>query len=239
MGVAQGWTAVARVRPALRRGMVAAALAVVVMVAGLPAGADSPETGADPTVTLTVNPDDGLVDGQTVTVTGTGFPGNTAGLIRQCAGSVAVPECDTLVSGFFLTDPAGNVPPAPMTVQRVITGFASTYDCGVTACFLVADAGGKSSRHHITFGGATTTAGPPTTAPTTTGGVTTVPPVTTTPPATTVPPPPTTIPPDPPPPTEGVLCVIVRALGEALPSILGGLADFLLQLLGCAPLAAG
>jgi len=35
---------------------------------------------------------------------------------------------------------------------------------------------------------------------------------------------------------ENILCVIVRALGKALPGLLGALADALLRLLGCAPL---
>ena len=137
-------------------------------MAGLPAGADTPETGLDPNVTLTVNPDDGLSDGQTVMVTGTGFAPNAAGLIRECAGSVALPECDTVVSGIFFTDASGVIPPSPMTVNRVITTFTTTYNCGISACALVAAAGGKSSRHHISFAGAGTI--PPTSSPTTVPG---------------------------------------------------------------------
>ena len=88
---------------------------------------------------------------------GTGFPANTSGLIRECGGSVAAPECDTILSGFFITTATGDFPPTPMTVNRVITTFGSTtYNCSVQACALVADAGGKSSRHHISFAGAGT-----------------------------------------------------------------------------------
>ena len=233
---------ISRIGPGLRQGLFVAGLAGALLVAGLPAGAHTPETGSDPTVTLTVNPDEGLTDGQTVTVTGTGFPANASGLIRECGGSVALPECDTIVSGFFITDGAGAIPPSPMTVNRVITTFTTTYNCGVQACALVATAGGKSSRHHISFAGAGTV--PPTTSATTVPGATTVPTTapgattvpTTVPGATTVPttvPPSTTIPPAP----ENLLCAIVRALGQALPGILGGLANGLLSLLGCAPLA--
>ena len=224
----------------LRQGLFVVGLAATLVVAGLPAAADTPETGLDPNVTLSVNPDDGLSDGQTVTVTGTGFAPNAAGLIRQCAGSVALPECDTVVSGIFFTDGSGVIPPSPMTVKRVITTFTTTYNCGISACALVATAGGKSSRHHISFAGAGTV--PPTSSPTTVPGVTTVPP-TTAPQQTTVPgvttiPPPTTVPPTTiQPPQENILCAIIRALGQALPSLLGGLADGLLRLLGCAPLA--
>jgi len=224
----------------LRQGLFVVGLAAALFVAGLPAGADSPETGLDPNVTLSVNPDDGLSDGQTVTVTGTGFAPNAAGLIRECAGSVALPECDTVVSGIFFTDASGVIPPSPMTVKRVITTFTTTYNCGISACALVATAGGKSSRHHISFAAAGTV--PPTSSPTTVPGVTTVPP-TTAPQQTTIPgvttiPPPTTLPPPTTiaPPQENILCAIIRALGQALPSLLGGLADGLLRLLGCAPL---
>ena len=53
-------------------------------------------------------------------------------------------------------------------------------------------------------------------------------------------PPPTTIPPTTiQPPQENILCAIIRALGQALPSLLGGLANGLLRLLGCAPLPPG
>ena len=128
----------------LRQGLFVVGLAAALLVAGLPAGADTPETGLDPNVTLTVNPDDGLSDGQTVMVTGTGFAPNAAGLIRECAGSVAVPECDTVVSGIFFTDASGVIPPSPMTVKRVITTFTTTYNCGISACALVAAAGGKA-----------------------------------------------------------------------------------------------
>jgi|GEM_PF-5125966 len=231
---AHGTTATRRVRPGVRRALLVAALASGVVVAALPAGAEGPETGLDPTVSLTVNPDHGLSDGQTVTVTGAGFPANTSGLIRQCAGSVSLPECDTVVSGFFLTGPNGEISITPMTVQRVITTFNTTYNCAITACALVADAGGRSSRHHVSFAGAGTVPPPTTSPPTTTGGPTTLPPPTTTPPPTTVPPligPSTTT-----PVGENILCVIVRALGKALPGLLGALADALLRLLGCAPL---
>ncbi len=236
---ALGSTGAGRRRPGVRWGLFVAGLVVAVVGAGLPAGADTPETGTDPTVVLTVSPDDGLTDGQTVHLVGTGFPATTSGRIRQCAGSVAVPECDTVLGGIFTTDGAGNITQAVMTVQRVITTYTTTYNCGVTTCYLVADGGGKSSRHHISFAGAGTVPGPTTT----TGGATTVPPPTTVAPPTTVPPattvaPPTTVPPDPPPPDEGILCSIVRALGQALPGLLGGLADFLLDLLGCAPLSS-
>ena len=87
---------------------------------------------------------------------------------------MALPECDTVVPGIFFTDGNGDIPSGPMTVNRVITTFTTTYNCGISACALVAAAGGKSSRHHISFAGAGTV--PPTSSPTTVPGVTTVPP---------------------------------------------------------------
>jgi hypothetical protein len=240
MADGRGGFSISEMGVGLRRGLFAGGLAVAVLLAGLPAGADAPEHGLDPTVSLTVTPDDALGDGQSVMVTGTGFPPHASGLIRECGGSVAVPDCDLTLSGGFLTDGNGNIPPSPMSVDRVISNFTSSYNCGVQACFLVADAGGKSSRHHISFAGAgtvppssTTTSSPTTTPPTTIGGGTTVPPQTTVPGATTVPAgstPATTVP-------ENLLCVIIRGLGQALPGLVGTLADALLRLLGCAPLA--
>ncbi len=237
---------ISRVGPAMRRGLFAAGMAAAVMVAGLPAGAHTPESGLDPSVTLTVSPDDALTDGQNVWVSGTGFPANTAGLIRECGGSVAAPECDTVLSGFFITTATGDFPPTPMTVNRVITTFASTtYNCSVQACALVADAGGKSSRHHISFAGAGTST--PTTSATTVPGTTTAPGATTVPPQTTIPsnttvPPPTTTPPTTTPPTTtpplpipNLLCAILQPISN----LLGGLLNGLLAALGCPPPVVG
>ena len=70
----------------MRRGITAAGLAVAVLVFVLPAFADTPESGSDPSVTLAVAPNDFVGSGQTVSVTGAGFPANTPGVIRQCGG---------------------------------------------------------------------------------------------------------------------------------------------------------
>lgn len=224
MAAGRGRFSISRVGPGVRRGLFASGLAAAVLVAGLPAGAHTPEHGLDPSVTLTVSPDDALTDGQNVWVTGTGFPANAAGLIRECGGSVAVPECDTVVQGFFSTNSAGEIPPSPMTVNRVINTFTTSYNCGVQACALVADAGGKSSRHHISFGGAGTimptsssSSSSSSTTPTTAGGPTTVP--TTIPTATTV------------PLLPNLLCAILQPISD----LLGGILNGLLAALGCPP----
>ena len=224
----RGKVSICRIGSGARQLLFVAGLAVAVLVAGLPAGADTPESGVDPHVTVTITPDDALSDGQTVFVSGTGFAPSASGKIRQCAGSVIAPECDTTLAGFFLTDADGAFSSAPMTVQRVITTFSTTYNCGVQACALVADTGTQISRHHVSFAAAGTVVSPTSTTPstsTTLAGGTTVPPTTsstTTPQATTIPSPANVVPP---PPQENILCAIIRSLGQALPSLLGGLAD--------------
>ena len=236
MASGRGMFSISRKGSRARGALVLVGLTGAVLVAGLPANAHTPEHGLDPTVTLTVYPDDALTDGQNVFVTGTGFPANQAGLIRECAGSVAAPECDTIVQGIFFTSPTGEIPPSPMTVNRVVNTFATSYNCGVQSCALVADAAGKSSRHHITFAAAGTVM--PTTTPTTIGGATTVPTIpgqttipgpTTIPSATTVPPPPTTI--GLPPQVPNLLCAILQPISN----LLGGLLNGLLVALGCLP----
>jgi hypothetical protein len=215
-------------------------LVVAVLVAGLPARADTPETGADPSVTLTVTPDDGVSDGTTVTVTGTGFPANASGMVRQCAGSVAAPECDTYVAANFIAGSNGAFAPILIQAQRTIHTFTVTHDCSAEACAMVAEAGGRSTRHHISILAPGMTV-PPTTSPPITSAPTTIAESTTVAPTTTTATPPTsTAPPAtglPQAPAENVLCAILRAVGELLPGLLGGIVNGLLNLLGCAPLA--
>jgi hypothetical protein len=222
----------------LRRGLFLVGLAATVVVAGLPAAADTPETGGDAGVTLTVTPSDNVSDGQTVIVTGTGFPPNASGLVRQCAG--AVPDCDTFVASIFLTSPDGSIPPVYLNAQRVITTWTTTYNCSTQACSVVATAGGKSGRHHISIAGAgtvvptsTTPSTIPTTSPTTTA--TTVTTVTTTP--TTIPGTVTTT--TAPPTGSNIICDILQALRGILGGLLAGVVDGLLSLFGCPPAPAG
>ncbi len=226
MATGRGAFSISGLRAGVRKGFFVAGLAAVVVVAGLPAGADSPEFGADPNVKLTVSPSDGLTDGQTVMVSGTGFGANSAGLIRECGGSAAVPECDTTLSGIFFTDANGAFPPSPMTVNRVITSFVTSFNCGAQACALVADAGGKSSRHHISFAGAGTVGPTSSTSPTSTSSTSTIPPGSTVP--TTLPPssPTTTTPLG---PIVNLLCAILQPVSD----LLGGLLDGLTAALGC------
>ena len=233
---------VGRLGAGSRRGLFVAGLAVAVLVAVLPAWAHTPETGLDPNVTLTVTPADGLSDGQTVTATGTGFAPNSSGLIRQCGGSVAAPECDTTIAATFITTATGAMPPTPVTVRRIITTWTTSFNCSTQACALVATAAG-STRHHIGFASAgtvsstTPTSSVPTTfVPTTFVPTTFVP--TTVSPTTAVPTTfgPTTIPPSTTvPPTGNLVCDILMALRGVLGGILSGLIDGLLAFFGCPP----
>lgn len=197
----------------IRSRIVLVALAIVV-VAGYPSLADTPESGTDPSATLTVTPSDALSDGQTVTVTGSGFPPSTGGVIRQCGGSAADPQCDVGLVVPFVTTATGDIPPTPVTVRRIVNTGTTTFNCGIQYCALVATAGGMSSQHHVRMAGAGT-----------------VVPTSTPPPPTTIRPPPTTIPPL---PTGNPICDALAVVLESFPFLRELLAS-LFTLLGCAP----
>lgn len=156
MGEAQARLSVPRVRRGWWGSIVLAGWTAALLVAVLPASGDTPETGSDPNVTLTVTPSDALSDGQVVTVTGAGFPANTAGTIRQCGGSATPPTCDLTVNVAFVTTAAGDIPPTSVSVERIIDTGTTTFNCGVQACALVATAGGRTSQHHVRMAGAGT-----------------------------------------------------------------------------------
>ena len=147
-----------------------AGLALVLLTLVLPAFADTPQTGADPSVTLNVSPSTGLADGQVVTVTGAGFAPGTVGTIRECAGTLTAPQCDLTTITPFVTTAEGTIPPTAVAVKRVVNTGATTFNCGVQACALVATAGAKSAQHQIRMAGAGTVV---TTSPTTSTGPTT------------------------------------------------------------------
>lgn len=218
-------------RRQLRRTLAVAVLLVGVVLAILPASAETPETGVDPSVTLTVSPSDALSDGQTVTVTGSGFPPNTAGIIRECGGTVAAPQCDLSLVVPFVTTPTGDIPPTSVTVKRIVEAGTTTFNCGVQACALVATAGERTSQHHIRMASAGTvlpTSVPPTSVPPTSVPPTTVPP-------TSVPPtsvPTTMVPPTSVPPVTDLVCPLLRGLLDPL-AFLSELISSLLALLGC------
>ncbi len=190
-----------------RRGLVVAGLVVALLAVVIPAFGDTPESGPDPNVTLTVTPDDFLgAPEQNVTVTGTGFPPNTPGVIRQCGGTAGAPQCDPDPVGSFVAGASGQLPPTAVTVVRTIDTGTTTFNCGVQMCFLVATAGTASSQHHIRFAGAGTIV-PTSSSSTTTTTIAGVPDLT---------------------PLCGLLQTILAPF-----SFLGGLLDDVLAMLGC------
>jgi Neocarzinostatin family len=223
-----------RMGPGPRRGLFLAGLTVALLVAVLPAGADTPEGGGTPGASLTVTPDDNLSDGHVVSVSGAGFPANIAGQIRQCRDT-SPPACDTTRSESFITNASGQIPPTDYEVRRIITAFGpTTFNCSTQACALVAEAGGANARHHITILGAgtvtsPTTAGPPTTSTSTTNGTPTTAATTTNVPPTSVTT--TTLL----PPAGGLICDLLRGLRGILGGFLAPVFDALLNLFGCPP----
>lgn len=174
---------------ARRRRVGIGGLAFALFALMLPAFADAPQTGTDPTVTLTVSPSTGLADGQVVTVTGTGFPAGTVGTISECGGTAAAPQCDPTTITPFVTTAAGTIPPTAFATKRIVNTGTTTFNCGVQACALVATAGSKSAQHQIRMAGAGTVPATSTTSSPTTSSTTTsiVPSTTTSSTTTTVP----------------------------------------------------
>ena len=197
------------------RWMVVIGIAVAVVAAITPAQADTPETGIDPTVTLTVTPSDGLSDGQTVTVTGTGFPPNTQGTINECGGTILMPQCDDLINVPFNTTANGDIPPTTVTLKRIVNTGSTTFNCGAQSCAVVARAGGKMSQHHIRMAGAGTSIPNPSSSTSSTTTTSLVP-----------------------LPQGGAVCGLLRQLFGPFP-FLSGLLTNLLSVLGCPAGPAG
>ncbi len=200
-----------RTRHIGRRRAALAGLVLSLFVVVLPAFGDTPEFGPDPNVTLTVTPDDLLANGQTVMVTGTGFPPNTAGTIRRCGVVAGTPQCDVDVAATFTTGPSGEIPPTAVTVTRIVDTGSTTFNCGVQACVLVATAGDRSSQHGVRILGAGTLVPSSTTATSSTM------------PASTT----TSL-----PPSVPSLCAPVQAILEPFP-FLRSFLDALLVSIGC------
>jgi hypothetical protein len=82
-----------------------------------------------------VTPHTNLVDFQTVTVTGSGFPANTQLVLAQCTNGATDPttDCDLSFLQFVTTDIDGNYSP-PFTVERLINTSAGQIDCAPSNC---------------------------------------------------------------------------------------------------------
>ena len=96
--------------------------------------------GANPGYSITVTPDTGLVKGQTVTVTGTGFPYSTGGAVE----TYFMAECTSAVTGALSAADTGHcnisaVQPVTVTQAgtfstkiKLVTGVVGDGVCGTT-----------------------------------------------------------------------------------------------------------
>jgi virginiamycin B lyase len=108
---------------------------LVLVVAGTTVAAAQVEARA-----ITVTPDTGLVDGQTITVSGTGFTGQSELAFYQCAGPSGLEDCRRVLAA------DDSVPVAndgtfwgSGRVRAVFTDNGTTHDCRVEACTLAVD----------------------------------------------------------------------------------------------------
>jgi len=91
---------------------------------------------------LTANPSTGLADGQTITVTGSGFtPFVGVGMVECQEGATGPSGCDLSTLREVGTDGSGSFS-TPYTVTRIMTttsgklGANKTIDCALSPCFL-------------------------------------------------------------------------------------------------------
>lgn len=98
-----------------------AAAAVVAMVPGL--------AGCERQPSVAVTPHTGLVDGQVVTVTGSGYSASSSlGIIQCVAGADSLDDCDSRTAHSFSADATGGYT-KPLTVRRVIRHNSTETDC--------------------------------------------------------------------------------------------------------------
>ncbi len=114
-----------------RRGLLTtlAVMAGLILATAAPAttsGAAEPNVPAAPAVTAT--PATGLVQGDTVTVAGTGFPGNTSLGVIQCIPGSGVETCAFSTLTYVTTNASGAFSMS-FTPKRMLVVGLSTYDC--------------------------------------------------------------------------------------------------------------
>ncbi|MEU8654505.1 enediyne antibiotic chromoprotein [Streptomyces sp. NPDC048737] len=115
-----------------KAGMLGSAVVAAIAISTAPASAAA---------AVTASPSSGLADGQTVTVTGTGFPAGAEVAVSQCRENTTC--TDTLTRA---TVGANGTFTAPYTVRKQFaatdwstgTGTSVTVDCAVAQCQLVA-----------------------------------------------------------------------------------------------------
>jgi hypothetical protein len=89
---------------------------------------------------VSVTPNTDLVDGQTVTVRGSGYsPSSSLGIVQCPTGADSLDDCDGRTAHSFSADAAGNYV-QPLTVQRVIrrSSAGEATDCAVPGSCIVA-----------------------------------------------------------------------------------------------------
>lgn len=169
------------------RHLLGAALGALLLFAAAVVWSATPAAAAAPSVT--VSPSSGLADGQSVTVTGSGFTANYATMvIVECdATATGAAGCDTNDVQFVKADASG-----AFTVQLTLRATFTGVDCTKAACIVQAhegvnpNAGLTATSAPLHFGAApvtTTTSAAPATTPaqtkSTAGATATTPPATT------------------------------------------------------------
>ncbi len=105
------------------------------------AGSAAPVADASPpcTPTMEAKPHTGLLDGQNITVSGSGFPPNDFLPLTECpTGATNAEDCETELEGFAQTDQTGAFSTS-LTVMRQIPTETTTLDCARRgACVVVA-----------------------------------------------------------------------------------------------------
>ena len=91
------------------------------------AGGGDRRSGAEGGRTITVTPDTGLLDGQAVTVEGTGFGGDSVAGILQCAKGLGLSGCDQ--GSVVIFNPRGNTFTRTFHVDAVLDTEDGEIDC--------------------------------------------------------------------------------------------------------------
>ena len=125
----------------MRRGTFAMGLTATLVLFAGSVHADVTPAGAQEAAAITITPDEELIDGQAVTVSGTGFLGDSTVYIVPCpAGATTPAECDispvpagvpTDASGSFTADYV-----AQRLIQGQVGGVPTDLDCAVDSCVL-------------------------------------------------------------------------------------------------------
>ncbi len=119
----------------------ACGLAVATFFGGVPARgttAFDPDGPLAPPPTLTVTPDEGLTDGQTVTVTGTGFTDGGTVVVLECGdlGQV-LDDCAVFAAAPPIATPTDGTFEVSVTVHRRFDRFsAGDHDCDLDPCVI-------------------------------------------------------------------------------------------------------